>query len=402
MDASDVVITGIGLVSSIGEGVEVHWQALSDPGFRPRIDARRFAPYPIHPLAPIDWDKQIPKRGDQRQMEPWQRTGVYAAGLALEDAGLKGDEALCSTMDMIVAAGGGERDDTVDRAVLAAAPRVADAGVLLNEKLTTELRPTLFLAQLSNLLAGNISIVHKVTGSSQTFMGEEAAGISALQTAVARISAGQASHMLVGGAFNCEHPEFLLLYEVGGRLLRGPWLPVWQRGVATGGGVVLGSAGVFLVLESAAHAKARGAKAYARLGRVAAGSVRRGPDYRERLARMIGEVDPKREGARLVVSGASGAIKATADERAALDAAGGIVARVATSRFGHVKEAQFPLAVAVAAIAASKRAAPAPLEAAEEGAFGGDAGLILATTVGYHRGEGMVRVEAVSEGDGRA
>src|SRR3712207_8516744 len=37
------------------------------------------------------------------------------------------------------------------------------------------LRPTLFLAQLSNLLAGNISIVHGVAGSSRTFMGEESA-----------------------------------------------------------------------------------------------------------------------------------------------------------------------------------------------------------------------------------
>ena len=37
----------------------------------------------------------------------------------------------------------------------------------------SDLRPTLFLAQLSNLLAGNISIVHGVTGSSRTFMGEE-------------------------------------------------------------------------------------------------------------------------------------------------------------------------------------------------------------------------------------
>ena len=43
----------------------------------------------------------------------------------------------------------------------------------------SDLRPTLFLAQLSNLLAGNISIVHGVTGSSRTFMGEEAAGVDA-------------------------------------------------------------------------------------------------------------------------------------------------------------------------------------------------------------------------------
>ena len=32
-----------------------------------------------------------PEKGDQRQMEAWQRIGTYAAGLALEDAGLKGN-----------------------------------------------------------------------------------------------------------------------------------------------------------------------------------------------------------------------------------------------------------------------------------------------------------------------
>ena len=84
------------------------------------LDAERFAPYTVHPLPAIDWALQIPKRGDQRQMETWQRLGTYAAGLALDDAGIKGDEALCATMDMVVAAGGGERDEAVDAAILAA------------------------------------------------------------------------------------------------------------------------------------------------------------------------------------------------------------------------------------------------------------------------------------------
>ena len=35
-------------------------------------------------MTPLELDQQIPKRGDQRQMEPWQRIGIYAAGLALE------------------------------------------------------------------------------------------------------------------------------------------------------------------------------------------------------------------------------------------------------------------------------------------------------------------------------
>ena len=50
-----------------------------------------------------------------------------------------------------------------------------------------DLRPTLFLTQLSNLLAGNIAIVHGVSGTSRTFMGEEAASIDAARIALARI-----------------------------------------------------------------------------------------------------------------------------------------------------------------------------------------------------------------------
>ena len=169
-------------------------------------------------MVEVDWNNQIPKRGDQRQMETWQRIGTYTAGLALQDAGIKDDESLCATMDMVVAAGGGERDVTVDKQILAEARVRNDLGTMLNEKLTTELRPTLFLAQLSNLLAGNISIVHKVTGSSRTFMGEEGSGISAIDTAVARIRSGQSTHALVGGAYNSEHPDMLLGYELNGML----------------------------------------------------------------------------------------------------------------------------------------------------------------------------------------
>ena len=68
----------------------------------------------------------------------------------------------------------------------------------LNERLMNDLRPTLFLAQLSNLLAGNIAIVHGVCGTSRTFMGEEAAGVDAARIALARIEAGQSDIALIG------------------------------------------------------------------------------------------------------------------------------------------------------------------------------------------------------------
>src|SRR5512139_2435441 len=177
----EVWITGVGIVSCLGEGPQVHWQKLMEA--QPGADATAFAPYVVHPLAPTNFDTQIPKKGDQRQMEAWQRIGTYAAGLALDSAGVKGKPEILSHMDMIVAAGGGERDLNVDSTILTGMPKAADPAAFLNERLMSDLRPTLFLAQLSNLLAGNISIVHGVTGSSRTFMGEESAGIDAIRVA---------------------------------------------------------------------------------------------------------------------------------------------------------------------------------------------------------------------------
>ena len=77
--------------------------------------------------APIDFDRQIPKKGDQRQMEAWQRIGTYAAGLALDSAGIKGNAEVLARTDLIVAAGGGERDCAVDGRILTGLRSAANA-----------------------------------------------------------------------------------------------------------------------------------------------------------------------------------------------------------------------------------------------------------------------------------
>src|SRR4030081_3037704 len=260
-DAREAWITGIGIVSCLGEGPDAHWQALSEG--KVKADATGFAPYVVHRVVPRDLDKQIPKKGDQRQMEPWLRIGTYAAGLALDSAGVKGNNELLSRMDMIVAAGGGERDLNVDVSILSGMPSAPNPAAFLNQRLTNDLRPTLFLAQLSNLMAGNISIVHNVTGSSRTFMGEEAAGVDAVRHAHARIAGGQSDIALIGGSQNGERKDLMVLYEFGGFNLKDQFAPVWAR--QKHAGFALGSAGAFLVIESKAHAQARGAKPYARL-----------------------------------------------------------------------------------------------------------------------------------------
>jgi len=229
----EVVITGLGLVSCAGEGVAAHLAALR-PDFSPPLERGRFAPYAVHPAVALDLDRQIPKKADQRQMEPWQRLGTYAAGLALDAAGAKADADLKSRMHLIVAAGGGERDYAVDGQILTGLAKADNPGVFLNERLMGDLRPTLFLAQLSNLLAGNISIVHGVTGASRTFMGEESSGVDAIRIARERIASGQDEIFLVGGAYNAERPDVLLIYEMGGFLWKKPYRPVWERPAVVG------------------------------------------------------------------------------------------------------------------------------------------------------------------------
>ncbi|ENR77645.1 hypothetical protein B983_00548 [Brucella abortus 67/93] len=390
MQNNKVVITGIGLISSLGEGVEAHWNAFSKAGTQPHLEKQAFAPYTVHPLGEVDWSLQIPKRGDQRQMETWQRLGTYAAGLALQDAGMKGDEALCATMDMIVGAGGGERDITVDMQILEEGRTSNNRGVMLNEKLSTELRPTLFLAQLSNLLAGNISIVHKVTGSSRTFMGEEGSGISAIETAVARIRTGQSTHALVGGSYNAQHFDMILGAELGGLLKHDGWAALWSRDGSAGGGMISGSGGVFLVLESVDHAQKRGARAYAEISGIESAQIRRSTADLEKTVRELVLAANGGKNPAYVVSGASGAHAATAAEKAALESVSAAY-RGISGLTGHLREAQFPLALALGAISVWKGEAFAPLDASEKPASGAVSEAIV-TTIGATRAEGAAKL----------
>jgi 3-oxoacyl-[acyl-carrier-protein] synthase II len=389
-DRRDVWITGIGLVSSLGEGLDAHWAALEGAP-TPVLDESGFAPYVVHPLAKINFDLQIPKKGDQRQMEPWQRIGTYAAGLALASAGIAGNKDILGTTDMVVAAGGGERDQSVDGSILTEIEKQPNPDVYLNERLQSDLRPTLFLAQLSNLLAGNISIVHGVTGSSRTFMGEESSGTDAVRIGWARIAGGTSEIALVGGAYNAERRDMLLLFALKKLAMMAPWAPVLTEPK----GVPTGSAGAFLVLESPEHATARGVTPIAKLSGVWSERAKRNqPGAVEAvLEKLINEAG-KSEGT-AVFSAASGAPEPTRAEAAVL-AKAGLPVRSVTDRVGHGLEAQMPVALALAALAISKGKLIAPLDGETlEKPFEGTLSRAIVTGVGHWRGEGVALVEKV-------
>lgn len=394
----DPLITGIGLISGLGEGArQTHALLAGSEPVRPPVEKDRFAPYPVIPMAELDLSSQIPRRGDQRQMGPWQRLGVYAAGLALDDAGIKDDAELLGKTNLIVAAGGGERDPEADALVLDAVRKSKDPAAALAEPLATNLRPTLFLTQLSNLLAGNISIVHKVTGSSRTFMGEELSGAMALQVAVRRIQSAQGDIFLVGGAYNAEREDMLLLYELGKFLWQGdPAAGVWQR-AEKGGGIICGSMGAFLVIESRAHATARGAKVYAGLEKVATDT---GPREDEatvgaRLEQLAAALDGGEEPLGYLC-GASGAKQATDMERVFIDSLSkthDVAMRSFGSVLGHGLEAQMPVGVALAAVALDQKCYYPPFDPSDPATTSDTPPRRIAvTSFGHWRGEAVALV----------
>ncbi|MGD9923035.1 MAG: beta-ketoacyl-ACP synthase [Pseudorhodoplanes sp.] len=390
----EVWITGTGLVSALGEGLEQHWQQLMAGG-PPPYDDTTFAPYITFPTRPINFDTQIPKKGDQRQMESWQRIGVYAAGLALTDAGIAKNAEILDKTDMIVAAGGGERDVAVDAAILTDIRTIQKRDAFVNERLMSDLRPTLFLAQLPNLLAGNISLVHGVVGSSRTFMGEEASGADALRVAHARIAAGQSDISLVGGAYNGTRWDLVLLFRLGTPLLEAPFRPVWDRGPA--GALALAAMGAFVVLESRAHAEKRGARPVARLSHVESNrNPRRAGDTAATLLAEWQAIEGrvKRDSA-VVISGASGAEPATSEEHQALEQIG-LPVRATTTYIGNGMEAQFLANIAIGCQAVREGTLFPPCGSGDAGESP-SAGIrqALVTNVGHWRGEGLALIERI-------
>ena len=390
----EVWVTGVGLLTCLGEGLETNWARL-ESGDTSVHDDKSFAPYIVHPLAPMSFDKFIPKKSDQRQMETWQRVGVYTAGMALADANVAGNAELLDRADMIVAAGGGERDTAVDTAIMAGVRKTNQPGAFLNERLMSDLRPTLFLAQLPNLLAGNISLVHGVVGSSRTFMGEEAAGVDAVRVAQARIAAGQSELTLVGGAYNGARWDVLLAFELGGVVLKDKFAPVWDRGPE--GGIAFATIGAFLVLESSDHARARGARPRAKISQVFSDrNVRKAGQAEASLRRQWDALAPQVDRAHAaIISGASGFEPATSAELSALKNVG-LPVRNTGTYIGHGVDTQFMANLGIGCAVLEHGKLFAAAGSGDTGQTPAGLSQIVVTSVGNWRGEGLALLERVN------
>jgi 3-oxoacyl-[acyl-carrier-protein] synthase II len=243
---------------------------------------------------------------------------------------------------------------------------------------------------LPNLLAGNISLVHGVVGSSRTFLGEESAGVDAVRIAQARVAAGQSQVTLVGAASHGARWDHLLDFEIGGAPLRDAFAPVWDRGPK--GGIAYGTLGAFLVLESPDHARARGARARARIAPIASDRSRRQDGDIEATLHRQWQTMPVKRAHAAVISGASGREPATAAEQRALGEFGLPVRNTGTYT-GHAVEAQFPANLAIACALLEHGGLFAATGSGDRGESPPALSQLVVTSVGAWRGEGLVLLE---------
>lgn len=233
-----------------------------------------------------------------------------------------------------------------------------------------------------------------MVGSSRTFLGEELAGVDAARVARARVASGQSETTLVGGASHGARWDHLLNFELGGVPLKGQFAPVWDRGPA--GGVAFASLGAFLVLESADHAKARGARPRARLRAVCSDRNRReSGEIEATLRREWQEIAPlvdRRHAA--VISGASGLEPATSAERAAL-AEFDLPVRNTGTYIGHGLEAQFAANLAIGCTVLEHGKLLPPTGSGDAGESPPGLSQLVVTGVGAWRGEGLALLERV-------
>jgi 3-oxoacyl-[acyl-carrier-protein] synthase II len=125
-------------------------------------------------------------------------------------------------------------------------------------------------------------------------------------------------------------------------------------------------------------------------------SRRRAPgDVAASLSGLWQRLAPRRAAGPLgVISGATGAAPATAEEQGFVAGLGADAVRTPASRLGHGVEAAFPAHVALAALALSQVGMPAPLDPADRGDAAPAA--MLVTAVGQWRGEALALLSGVT------
>jgi 3-oxoacyl-[acyl-carrier-protein] synthase II len=269
-----VVVTGLGLVTPVGCGVEAAWENLlsgasgaqkidhfevGDLGCQiaalvPRADGRGTAAGISSGL--FDPDAVMSKR-DRKRIDEFILYSIASADEALKDAGWAPadlSEAVQQRSGVLFGSGIGGLQTTYD------------ASLTLAEKGPRRLSPFVVPGMLINLAAGQISIRHGLKGPNHSVVTACATGAHAIGDAARMIQRGDADVMVAGGgeAAVCRLgiASFVACRAMTTGYNDNP--KAASRPYDTGrDGFLMGEGAGSIVLEDYEHAKARGARIYA-------------------------------------------------------------------------------------------------------------------------------------------
>ncbi|GGF25758.1 3-oxoacyl-[acyl-carrier-protein] synthase 2 [Youhaiella tibetensis] len=264
MELRRVVVTGMGIVSPLGVGVETVWSNI----LASKSGAKRVDDFDVEDLAcqvagriplgsysegkynPDDWLEVK----EQRKVDPFIVYGIAASDQAIKDSGID----LSTTEKQ-------ERSGVLIGSGIGGIGGIYEASITLAEKGPRRISPFFIPGRLINLVSGQVSIRHGLKGPNHSVVTACSTGSHAIGDAARLIALGDADVMVAGGA---ESPV--------NRLSFAGFCAV--RALTTGfndapekasrpydkdrDGFLMGEGAGIVVLEEYEQAKARGAKIY--------------------------------------------------------------------------------------------------------------------------------------------
>jgi 3-oxoacyl-[acyl-carrier-protein] synthase II len=260
-----VVVTGLGLVTPLGNDVSTTWEAIlaGKSGIRPitHFDISEFSVRFGGTIVDFDITEYISQK-DARKMDPFIHFGMAAGIQAIRDSGLETTDENAERIGVAIGSGIGgiyTIENNYD-AFLKKGPR--------------KISPFFVPSAIINMVAGNLSIMHGYKGPNISIVSACSTGAHNIADAVRMIQFGTVDAMLAGGAEYATTPIGIGGFAAARALSTRNDEPElasrpWDR---DRDGFVLGDGAGVMMVEELEHAKARGAKIYAEIVGVAMNS----------------------------------------------------------------------------------------------------------------------------------
>ena len=267
----DIVITGVGVVSPIGIGVEPFWAALAagESGIRPisLFDASSLKVRFGGQIADFEPKLFVRPRKSLKVMSREIQLGFAAADLAIADAAIPAAGVAPERFGVVF---GGDMIYADLEDLETAYRRAAVSGSFdfprWAEAIHEEVHPLWLLKHLPNMTASHIAIAHDARGPNNSIVLGDVSSLLAVAEAASMIQRGWADAMLAGGTGCRLHPTALVAR---GDALLSHRADDCRRAARPfdrdRDGMVNGEGAAVLVLESREHAERRGARIRGRI-----------------------------------------------------------------------------------------------------------------------------------------